>query len=34
MMHLQSENSPPLTILEKLVRSILLTYNPDLPVQH
>jgi len=29
-----SENSSPLTILEKLIRSVLHTYNPNLPVQH
>lgn len=29
-----SENSAPLTVLEKLVRSVLHTYNPELPVQH
>jgi len=34
MLETQSQNSAPLTILEKLVRSILHTYNPDLPVQH
>lgn len=29
-----SVNTPPLSIIEKLVRSILHTYNPDLPAQH
>jgi len=34
MLSQPSVNNPPLSILEKLVRSILHTYNPELPAQH